>query len=374
VGGLTVTTVGLLVATIVLIGMNNNTSNDQPAVAPSATKETITSDESSSSSTIDLFDSKATSNFFSNPADNVCSCAKLALENKLCADLEVSPQAGANVTKGYVGNMDVGDIKPNTKPFFQSNMCPVNVHWHLGTEHYSYGQFDEHGNGPHGNQPRPDWANRKLGDKKEVRDGFRCHHYDKEDTKFTKPYEWKHCEGMEVGETYEVHWPHSAAGACGTVNQYQTPFYDGVFCNLPMETFSTLQAQDISNAVGVHSQVFTIVNDEEYFYPDMMRGMIVDKDMGKDIHIYTGSTTGTSRDNQMCSQYAPVTWQVDRKCHMISASSFDKLCYDMKMQRSDMSDDLHAHGSRELVHDDLAANNQYYPDGDRKKTRNLRRA
>ena len=45
---------------------------------------------------------------------------------------------------------------------------------------------------------------------------------------------------------------------------------------------------------------------------------------------------------------------------MISASSFDKLCYDMKMQRDDMSDDLHAHGSRELVSDELAANNQFY--------------
>jgi hypothetical protein len=119
----------------------------------------------------------------------------------------------------------------------------------------------------------------------------------------------------------------------------------------------------------VHGQVFTIVNDESYFYPDMIRGMIVDKDMGKDIQIYTGSTTGETRSNEMCSQYAPITWQVDRKCHMISASSFDKMCYDMKMQRDDMSDDLHAHGSRELVHDDLAANNQYYPDGVR---RNLR--
>jgi hypothetical protein len=56
--------------------------------------------------------------------------------------------------------------------------------------------------------------------------------------------------------------------------------------------------------------------------------------------------------------YTPITWQVDRKCHMISASSFDKLCYDMKMQRDDMSDDLYAHGSRELVKDDLVANNQ----------------
>jgi hypothetical protein len=101
----------------------------------------------------------------------------------------------------------------------------------------------------------------------------------------------------------------------------------------------------------------------------MIRGMIVDEEMGKDIHIYTGSTTGETRSNEMCSQYAPITWQVDRKCHMISASSFDKMCYDMKMQRDDMSDDLHAHGSHELVKDELTANNQYYPDGVR---RNLR--
>ena len=156
--------------------------------------------------------------------------------------------------------------------------------------------------------------------------------------------------------------PHSAAGSCGTVNQYQTPFYDGVFCNLPMEAFVTLQPQDIASAVGVHGQVFTIVNDEEYFYSDMIRGMIVDGEHGQDIAYYTGSTTGTSRDNEMCSMYAPITWQVDRKCHMISASSFDKMCYDMMMQRDDMSGDLHAHGSRELVRDEYVANNQWWPD------------
>ena len=64
-----------------------------------------------------------------------------------------------------------------------------------------------------------------------VRQGFQCHVYDKSDEKYTKPYAWKHCVGMEVGQTYEVHWPHSKGGACGTINQYQTPFYDGVFCN-----------------------------------------------------------------------------------------------------------------------------------------------
>merc|ERR1712003_325723 len=89
-----------------------------------------------------------------------------------------------------------------------------------------------------------------------------------------------------------------------------------------------------------------------------MRGMIKDGEHGQDIAYYTGSTTGTSRNNELCSQYTPITRQVDRKCHMISASSFDKLCYDMKLQRDDMTDDTHAHGSRELVKDSLVANNQ----------------
>ena len=59
----------------------------------------------------------------------------------------------------------------------------------------------------------------------------------------------------------------------------------------------------------------------------------------------------------ICSRFTPITWQVDRKCHLISASSFDKLCADMKSQRDDMSGDLYAHGSRELVADQFAANN-----------------
>jgi len=346
-GLLSLTTIALLASTIVL-AVNGN-------------KSTTTSSEAAAATGSDFSSSKASSNFFASDDANVCEGAKLAFDNQLCADLEVpGPQAGGNVTKGYVGNLTV-DVVPNTKPYYQSSMCPVNVHWHLGSEHYSYGEYDENGDGPHGNIPRPEWAARYLAESgEEVPDGFRCHHYDSSDPKFTTPYDWKHCKGMEVGETYEVHWPHSAAGACGTVNQYQTPFYDGVFCNLDMDTFSTLAAQDIANAVGVHGQVFTIVNDESYFYPDMMRGMIIDEDMGmgQDIAYYTGSTTGETRSNEMCSMYSPITWQVDRKCHMISASSFDKLCYDMKMQRDDMSDDLHAHGSRELVKDDLVANNQ----------------
>lgn len=293
--------------------------------------------------------------------DNKCYDMKPkgeAWQNHDCLHVK-GPQAGANVTKGFQGLMDVGDLEPNTKEYWASAMCPVNVHWHLGTEHYSIGEYDENGNGPHGSAEAPIAAEAPKGRRlaEGVRGGFRCHHYDEKDAKFTKEYDWKHCKGMEVGETYEVHWPHSGAGACGTVDQYQTPFYDGVFCNLPEETAGTLSAQTVANAVGVQAQIYTIVNDEAYYYPDMMRGWIKQGEYGEDIAYYTGSTTGTSRNNDICSAFAPITWQVDRKCHLISASSFDKLCYDMKNQRDDMTNDLHAHGSRILVASHLTANN-----------------
>ena len=104
----------------------------------------------------------------------------------------------------------------------------------------------------------------------DARKGFQCNYYDETDAKFTTPYEWQFCDKtMEVGQTYEIHWPHSTAGACGTPNQYQTPFADGVFCNLPLDVFQTLSAQDIASNVGVQAQVFTIVNDEAFYYPNL---------------------------------------------------------------------------------------------------------
>jgi len=293
--------------------------------------------------------------------DNVCEGKKPDLPNVDCiidAMVNVGPQAGANVTNGYKGGLEVDHV-PITTPYWQNSMCPVNVHWHLGAEHYSKGQFDENGVGPiradllqnldRRLEAEPE-EGRQLQVTAQTRMGYQCQYYDAEDEKFTAPYVWKHCVGMEIGETYEVHWPHSAAGQCGTPNQYQTPFYDGVFC-----TDGVLK--DTAAQIGVQAQVFTIVNDEAYYYGDLMQGMIVDGEFGADIAMYTGSTTGTSRDNEICSQYSPITWQVDRKCHLISASSFDKMCADMKAQRDDMTDDLHPHGSREVVAPELTANN-----------------
>jgi len=277
--------------------------------------------------------------------------------------VQVLEQAGANVTRGYKGLLDAGERVPITKPYDQTDLCPVNVHWHLGAEHYSAGQYDGGGKGPaqtnSSSSSSSSMSGRRelAGDYAEVRRGFRCHHYNEDDAKFNTDYAWQHCTNMVIGETYEVHWPHSAAGACGTAYQYQSPFYDGVFCKDGVITIAPLNTYE---TIGVQGQVFTIVNSDDpaHYYPNLISGMLVEGDKGADMAMYTGSTTGTSRDNFICSRYTPITWQVDRKCHMVSASSFDKMCADMMAMADDMSSDVHPHGARELVSDQYAANNQ----------------
>lgn len=360
-------TVGLLISTIVLANSNKTLRDDkfklQSEVDPITNKTEVETNVPSINAP------KITTIF--QETNNICKDKAVKLPEIDCIHVDhdkgnvttvaAGPQAGANVTVGFSGELD-STATPNMKAFWESAVCPVNVHWHLGTEHYSVGQYDEKGDGPDGNAPAP---GRRLAAGKKERGGFRCHHYKKDDEKFTKEFEWKHCIGMKVGETYEVHWPHSGLGACSTIHQYQTPFYDGVFCTWKggksafLDWFTNVSTQPngktnkdtLPDLVGVQGQVFTIVNDEKYFYPDLMRGWVKNEEAGMatDIHYYIGSTTGTKRNNTKCSSYSPITWQVDRKCHMISASSFDKLCYDMKMQQDDMTDDLHAHGSRVLV-------------------------
>ena len=294
------------------------------------------------------------------PAGNTNVCAgkkpKEGFDNVACVEAAVDEQAAADVSSPFKGTKQT-DKEPISTSYWKAGMCPVNVHWHLGAEHRSAGQYDESGTGSQKSSRRAAGA----------RQGLRCHHYNDKDAMFNTPYEFKHCKNMHVGETYEVHWPHSAGGACGTVNQYQTPFYDGVFCNADPSVTGAAGGQgevdltgvtDFSHAVGVQSQTFTIVNDEAYYYPDLMRGMIVDANHGKTVTAYSGSTTGTSRSNTVCSAYGPITWHVDRTCHLISASTFDKMCADMKAQNDDMTDDLYAHGSREVVAQSLTADNK----------------
>ena len=117
------TTIGFAIATIILA---TNDKGSSPNSALSASAEHAEEEHAG----VDFLESKAKSSFFATEEDNVCAGAKLAFDNKLCVDLVVvPPQAGSNVTKGYIGNLDVNGTLPNTKPYWQSGMCPVNVHW-----------------------------------------------------------------------------------------------------------------------------------------------------------------------------------------------------------------------------------------------------
>merc|ERR1712100_41137 len=45
----------------------------------------------------------------------------------------VLEQAGADVSVGYTGQRDT-QAEPIKTTLFKGNLCPVNVHWHLGAE------------------------------------------------------------------------------------------------------------------------------------------------------------------------------------------------------------------------------------------------
>ena len=84
-------------------------------------------------------------------AENPCAGTDPKYPNIQCVVddvVEALGQAGADVTVGYAGDLDMGDVKPVTIPYWQQGICPMNVHWHLGAEHRSEGEFDENGTGP----------------------------------------------------------------------------------------------------------------------------------------------------------------------------------------------------------------------------------
>jgi len=250
-------------------------------------------------------------------------------------------------------------LQPITADYASEAMCPVNVHWHLGAEHKNTGTFD---------QPPPDNLipanNRRLAGGGDDQAGHWCPAED--DAKINPPgaaaFVWKHCDGMQVGYTYEIHWPHSNLGECNTKWQYQSHFMDGVLCAAnkggmtPEEALAAVfqpekAPTDRDAKIGVHAQVFTLTNndDDDHAEWDMMTGF--NPALATNVAIYQGSTTGQKDGNEDCrGTGGAVTWQVDRGCHFISAKSFDKMCGQMKAIKTGGGDDMHSdmvpHNSR----------------------------
>jgi hypothetical protein len=301
-----------------------------------------------------------------------------------CEDASTGAQSGTDVTKGAAGDRD-----PALAPIVDYNdmgMCTVNVHWHIGAEHRSGGQYDETAEFDHPYKDTYAGSHRRLASSD---GGMRIGHMcvkGKELWEANDPsvrnadgsvneYDWKYCKDMHVGLTYEFHWPHSSLGACQTPWQYQYHFLDGVLCgatmgNVDIATASAL-LMDKTHGIGVEGQVFTIVNgmggDAVRPTWDVLNGW--DRVAAKDVAYYQGSTTGDAVQSganagDKCRGTGNlVTWHVDRECHTLEASTMDEMCRRMLViSADDMSPDVIPHGARDTVVASLTDPAEDHPD------------
>ena len=288
-----------------------------------------------------------------------------------CEASTTGAQSATDVTKGAAGDRD-----PALAPIVDYNdmgMCTVNVHWHIGAEHRSEGQYDEAAAFDHPNKDTYAGSHRRLAS---ADGGMRIGHmctkgkelWEANDASVrnsdgsVNEYDWKYCKDMHVGLTYEFHWPHSSLGACQTPWQYQYHFLDGVLCGATQGGIDIATAANAlttkAHAIGVEGQVFTIVNgmggDAVRPTWDVLNGW--DRQAAKDVAYYQGSTTGDAVQSgahagDKCRGTGDlVTWHVDRECHTLEASTMDEMCRRMLViSADDMSPDVAPHGARETV-------------------------
>ena len=301
-----------------------------------------------------------------------------------CEASTTGAQSATDVTKGAAGDRDPG-IAP-VVDYNDAGMCTVNVHWHIGAEHRSEGQYDEAAAFDHPNKDTYAGSHRRLAS---ADGGMRIGHmctkgkelWEANDASVrnsdgsVKEYDWKYCKDMHVGLTYEFHWPHSSLGACQTPWQYQYHFLDGVLCGatqggVDIATAAALLG-DKTHGIGVEGQVFTIVNggDADAKRPtwDVLNGW--DRQSAKDVAYYQGSTTGDAVQSgahagDKCRGTGDlVTWHVDRECHTLEASTMDEMCRRMLViSADDMSPDVIPHGARETVIQALTDPAEDHPD------------
>jgi hypothetical protein len=311
---------------------------------------------------------------------NLNPCAPNGEPAPLRADLpnlpciEAGAQSGGDVTKGAVGLYE-GALDP-VPDYSAAGMCTVNVHWHIGAEHRSEGEYDETYAFEHRRLASVDTAVYEptlKGSKRRLAGGRVGHMarqakemHDSSDPLVANEYDWKFCQDMHVGLTYEFHWPHSSLGACQTEWQYQYHFLDGVLCGATMAGLDIETAVDAlvtrAHNIGVEGQVFTIVNSDDPSSSDYLRPTwdsmnSWDRELATDIAYYQGSTTGDAADNdQECrGTGGVVTWHVDRKAHLLEAATMDNLCRLMLVIPSDdMSPDVAPHGARETTTPELS--------------------
>ena len=204
---------------------------------------------------------------------------------ELCLDM--GPQTPRDISNGYGLN---GITFPTAPPSTEMNLC--NIHTHTQAEHRGPG------------------FSLAVGDGKE---GFACN-----DTRDLTRRELRKApgayEGVEPGDTIEVHWVHTTCDA--------TPG-EGLGACVPEGCTDPL--------LRVETQVFLVVNDEHAI--DFM-------DLAYQGNL--GSTTGPSWNQSTCSP-AQVTWSVRPQCERLDINSLHKWA------ENNVFKETKSHGIRELV-------------------------
>ncbi|CAE7598336.1 unnamed protein product [Symbiodinium natans] len=274
----------------------------------------------------------------SNPVPGTPACP-YNFNKPACNTAE--PQTPRDLSTGATGSMVP---KAATLTDAQANFLPlVNVHFHLGAEHKS----DAYNNDTDAMAYDAASSGRRLASN--PRPGFMCPTDTLTDAQMT-PYTFQHCTGdVQVGKSYEVHYVHSSAGTDNDAS-------DGMNADLLADGLGgAANGRGLLNPmVVVQGQIYQIVNGGPTVN-DLLHGWTV---VGHNNSVmYSGSTTGQSHDNSVCSPYV-ITWHVDKDCHQVSPESFDNLCKQMK-DLYGMSVDLAPHGSRILVSPTYVVQSQY---------------
>ncbi len=203
--------------------------------------------------------------------------------------------------------------------YTEMNLC--NIHFHANAEHKA-----------------KDFAiYAGKGDDKGVGGGYQCAISQSLSKAELKPVSKSVCGGIEPGDTVEFHWVHSSCDVS------------------PGPTLGACLSDSCANPdLRVETQVFTVVNDEnamdfeDFRYAGAKQGSLhqvkaLPTGTGLPVE-FAGSTTGPSFDAQQCSPLQ-VSWSVRPHCAKVSIQSLAKWC------ESNVFDEDHAHGVRELVTD-----------------------
>lgn len=143
------------------------------------------------------------------------------------------------------------------------------------------------------------------------------------------------CNGLQPGDTIEVHWVHSS-------------------CDIqPGEGLGSCLSEECTDpALRVETQVFTLVNDSsalnfnDYDYTGqatqgLHQARAIPTGTGTPVQ-FLGSTTGPSYNDQVCSP-VKVSWSVRPQCAKLDINSLATWCEDNTFAESK------AHGVRKLV-------------------------